>query len=127
MLCIREKRTRARKQVYSQGLLNAWLELMHIDRFLLVMTVFVCFILCLVHALMEACQSESNGLAGPITVSFLTESLTNLGHHLYSSCKLHTYVDATQFGRHFAAMRSLTQNLAGAGCCVYVHKACLNV
>ena len=41
------------------------LGLMHTDRFLLIITVFVFFILCLVHSLEEDCQSESNGLAGP--------------------------------------------------------------
>ena len=48
MLCIPEKKMRARKQVYSQGLFNACLELMHMDILLLIM--FVCFILCLFHA-----------------------------------------------------------------------------
>ncbi len=44
MLWIRKKEMRTRKQVYSQGLFHACLELMHIDRFLLIMNVFVWFI-----------------------------------------------------------------------------------
>jgi hypothetical protein len=55
MLWVRKKKMRTRKQVYSQGLLHACLELMHIDKFLLVMIVFVCVILCLLYGLMEDC------------------------------------------------------------------------
>lgn len=65
MLCIREKKTRSRKQVHSQGLFGACLELMHIDGLLLIMSLFVCFILCLAHAPVEDCQSQSRRLAGP--------------------------------------------------------------
>jgi hypothetical protein len=55
MLWVRKKKMRTRKQVYSQGLFHACLELMHIDKFLLVMIVFVCVILCLLYGLMEDC------------------------------------------------------------------------
>ncbi len=62
-----------------------------------------------------------------MTMKFLIGNLTSLDHHLYSSCKLHAHVDATQSGTHFIAMSSLIldfKSLAGAGRRVYVHKAC---
>lgn len=59
-----------------------------------------------------------------MTVRFLFDSLTGLDYYLCSSCKLRTHFDAAQFGRHLAAMCSLTQNLVGAGCHLFVHEPC---